>query len=66
MLFLQLENIRKQYNNNKLKIIPPTYNDMFELLDGLYSMSDIQDYIEYTIKNMKHYPLILLYILASI
>ena len=56
MLFLHLENIRKQYNNNKLKIIPPTYNDMFELLDGLYSMSDIQDYIEYTIKKHETLP----------
>ena len=65
MLFLHLENIRKQYNN-KLKTIPPTYNDMFELLDGLYSIPDIQDYIEYTIKNVKHYPLILLFILTSI
>ena len=40
------ENIRKQYENNKLKIIAPTWNDEFKLLDGFYSVSGIQDYIE--------------------
>ena len=39
---------------NKLKIIVPTWNDEFELLDGYYSVPDIQDYIEYIIKSMKH------------
>ena len=47
------KNIRKQYKNNKLKIIAPTWNDEFELLDGSYSLSDIQDYIEYIIKKHK-------------
>ena len=41
------KNIRKQYKNNKLKIIAPTWNDEFELPDGSYSVSDIQDYIKY-------------------
>ena len=45
---------RKQCKNNKLKILTPTWNDKFELPDGSYSVSDIQDYIEYIIKNMKH------------
>ena len=45
------KNIRKQYKNNKLKIIAPTWNDEFELPDGFYSVSDIQDYIEYIIKR---------------
>ena len=40
------KNIRKQYKNNKLKIIAPTWNDEFELSDGSHSVSDIQDYIE--------------------
>ena len=52
-----------QYKNNKLKIIAPTWNDEFESPDGL--LPDIQDYIEYTIKNMKQYPPILLFILTS-
>ena len=45
------KNIRKQYQNNKLQIIAPTWNDEFELPDGSYSLLDIQDYIEYIIKN---------------
>ena len=44
------KNITKQYKNNKLKIIAPTWNVEFELTDGSYSVSDIQDYIEYMIK----------------
>ena len=48
------KNIRKQYKNNKLKIIGPTWNDKFELPDGSYFVSDIHDCIEYIIKNMKH------------
>ena len=40
------KNIRKQYKDNKLKVIAPTWNDEFELPDGSYSVSDIQDYIK--------------------
>ena len=47
------KNIRKQYKNNKLKIITPTWSDEFELLNDSYSVSDIQDYIYYIIKNHK-------------
>ena len=46
--------IRKQYKNLKLKIIPPTWDDEFELPGRYYSVSAFQDYIEYIIKNMKH------------
>ena len=46
--------MKKQYENNKLKIIAPKRNDEFELPDGSYSVSDAQDYIKYIIKNMKH------------
>ena len=48
-----MEEYIKQYKNNKLKIIAPTWNLEFELPDGSYSVSDIQDYIEYIIKNHK-------------
>ena len=46
--------IKKQYKNNKLKIIAPRWNHEFKLPDGSYSVSDIQDYIEDILKNMKH------------
>ena len=45
------KNIRKQCKNNKLEIIAPTWNDEFELADGSFSVSDIQDYREYIIKK---------------
>ena len=45
--------MRKQYKNNKLKIIALTWNDGFEWPDDSYSMSDIQDYIEFIIKKRK-------------
>ena len=45
------KNIRKQYKNNKLRIITPKWTDEFELADCSYSVSDIQDYIEYIIKK---------------
>ena len=52
MYLLHMEKYKKQYKNTKLKIIVPTWNDKFELPDGFYSVSDIQDYIEYIIKNL--------------
>ena len=45
------KNIRKQYKNNKVKIKAPKWNDEFELPHGSYSISDIQDFIEFLIKN---------------
>ena len=45
------KNIRKQYKNNKLKIITLTWNNDFELPDFSYSVSDIQDYIEFIKKH---------------
>ena len=46
-----MENIRSSYNNNKFKILGPTWNDKFGLPDGLYSVSNIQDYFEYIFKK---------------
>ena len=34
------KNIKKSYNINKFKVSAPTWNEEFELLDGLYSISD--------------------------
>ena len=41
--------MRQQYKNNKLKIIAPPWNDEFELTVGSYSVSAVQDYIEFII-----------------
>ena len=39
------KNIKQSYKNNDFKISASTWNDKFELPDGLYSVSDIQDYL---------------------
>ena len=45
-IYYTWSNIKSSYNNNKFKISVPTWNDEFELPDGSYSVSDIQDYFE--------------------
>ena len=46
-IYYTWRNIRKSYKNKKFKISPPTWNEEFELLDGSYSIPDIQDFFEY-------------------
>ena len=46
------KNIKKSYESNKFKISAPTWNEEFELPDGSYSISDIQDYFEYILKML--------------
>ena len=61
-IYYMWKNIKKQYNNNKLKIIAPTWINEFELPDGLpflsyyylelpYYVSDIQYYTEFIVKK---------------
>ena len=45
------KSIKSEYNNNRVKTSAPTWNDEFDLPDGSYSVSDIQDYFEYIIKK---------------
>ena len=50
-IYYTWKNIKSEYNNNKFKIHAPTWNYEFNLPDGSYSVSDIQDYFEYIIKK---------------
>ena len=50
-IYYTWKNIKGSYENNKFKISAPTWNDKFELHDGSYSVSDIQDYFEYILKK---------------
>ena len=50
-IYYTWKNIKSSYNKNKFKISAPTWNDKFELPDGSYSVSDIQDYFEYIFKK---------------
>ena len=43
--------IKLVYNNNEFKISAPSWYDEFDLPDGSYSISDIQDYFELIIKK---------------
>ena len=45
------KNVKSIYNNNKFKFSAPAWNDTFDLPDGSYNISGIQDYIEYIIKK---------------
>ena len=45
------KNIKSADSNNKFKMSAPTWSDEFDLPDGYYSISDIQDYFEFVIKK---------------
>ena len=50
-MYYTCKNIKSEYNNNKFQISAPTWNDTFDLPDGSYSISDIQDYFEFIVKK---------------
>ena len=50
-IYYTWKNIKSSCNNNKFKIYTPTWSEEFELPDGSYSISDIQDYFEYILKK---------------
>ena len=50
-IYYTWKNIKSSYSNNKFEISTPTWNDKFELPDGSYSVSDIQDYFEFLKKK---------------
>ena len=52
-IYYMWKNIRKQYKNNKLKIIGQALNYEFELPHSSYFVPDIQDYIKYAIRKHK-------------
>ena len=50
-IYYTWKNTKSSYKNNKFKISAPTLNSKFEVPDGSYSVSDIQNYFEYTLKK---------------
>ena len=59
------KHIKIPHKNNKFKISAPKWNEEFELPDGSYSVSDIQDYFKYILKKhetVTDNPLIMIYI----
>ena len=59
--------IKISYKNNKFKISAPKWKEKFELPDGLYSISDIQDYFEYILKTWRKTfnPSVRIYVIES-
>ena len=51
LVFITHGETKNSFNSNKFEISAPKWNDKFELLDKLYSVSDIQDYFEYILKK---------------
>ena len=49
-IYYTWKNIKSSCNNNKFKISAPTWNNKFELPDGSYSVSHIEDF-EYILKK---------------
>ena len=45
-IYYTWKNVKSIYNNNRFKISAPTWNETFDLLDGSYNISELQDYIE--------------------
>ena len=50
-IYYTWKNIKSSYNNNKFKISALTWNDEFELPDGSYFVSDIQDCFEFILEK---------------
>ena len=50
-IYYTWKNIKSEYSSNKFKISAPTWNDIFDLSDGAYSISDIQNFFEFIIKK---------------
>ena len=50
-IYYTWKNIKSEYNKNKFKISAPTWNETFDLPDGSYTISGIQDYFEFIINK---------------
>ena len=45
------KHIKNSYKNNNFKISAPSWSGEYELHDGSYSISDVQDYFEYILNK---------------
>ena len=50
-IYYTWKNVKSDYNNNKLKMSAPTWNDTFDVPDSSYSIAAPQNYFEYIIKK---------------
>ena len=52
-IYYTWKNNKSAHNNDKFKISAPTWNDEFDLFNRSYCISDIQNYFEYIINNIR-------------
>ena len=45
-IYYTWKNVKSDYNNNKLKISAPTWNDTLDVADGSYSTATLQNCFE--------------------
>ena len=50
-MYYTWKNIKNSHKNNRFKISTPKWNEKFELPDGSYYLSYIQDYFKYILKK---------------
>ena len=50
-IYYTWKNVKSSHKNNSFKISAPAWSEEFNLPDGSYSISDIQDYFEYILKK---------------
>ena len=50
-IYYTWKNIKSSYNNNKFKISAPTWSEEFNLPNGSYSITDIQNHFNYILKK---------------
>ena len=50
-IYYTWKNVNSIYNNNKFKISATIWNETFDLPDGTYNITAIQNYLEYIIKK---------------
>ena len=55
-IYYTWKRIKPACNNNKFEISASTWNYEFDLPDGSYFITDIQDYFEYIIQNHQTIP----------
>ena len=59
-IYYTWKNVKSDYNNNKFKISAPTWNDTFDVPDGSYSISALQNCFRIVFKIKSGYKLELL------
>ena len=54
-IYYTWKSLKSAYNNNRFKMSASNWNDEFDLPDGSYSISHIQEYFEFIIKKTLNY-----------